>query len=167
VIPYGLNGDLPSLYCVAAFAGCAHLPVMNVGVTIPAPCAGVGEDWFGVALSASDVLVHPEKGEAGFEVIKFRNSAYRFPSENGVAILTGSVQVAVGAARGDGAASLSMSQDCHRAHQNSGDCDKPKHPGTRPTTQPHDVTSLCQLIALGVPNDDGGTTERMLLNHRG
>jgi len=167
VIPYGLNGDLPSLHRVAAFAGCTHLPVMNIGVTVATPGPGVRKNRFRVTLRASYVLVHPEKGEAGFEVIKFRNSAYRFPSENGVAILTGSVQVAVGAARGDGAASLSMSQDCHRAHQNSGDCDKPKHPGTRPTTQPHDVTSLCQLIALGVPNDDGGTTERMLLNHRG
>ena len=99
VIPDGLNRHLPALHVVATFAVCTHLPVMDVGVTIPAPGAGIGKNRFRVTLRARQVFVHTQQREAGFTVIKFRNSAYRFPSENGVAILARAVQVGVRTAR--------------------------------------------------------------------
>lgn len=142
VIPNGLNRHLPTFHAVAAFAVCAHLPVMNVGVTVSAPCASVGKNRFRMALCARHVLVHTKERVGRLAVIKFRNGAYRFPSENGVAILAGNVQVSVGAARGDGAASLRVCQDCYRAHQNCGQSTNPKDHETRPTTTPHDATSL-------------------------
>lgn len=106
VIAHCLNRNLPPFHVVAAFAIRAHLPMMNVGVAIPAPRAGIGENRFRVTLSARYVLVHTQKREAGFSVIKFRNSADGFPSENGVAILAGNVQVTVGTAGRDGAPRL-------------------------------------------------------------
>ena len=146
VISNGLNGDLPPLHAVTAFTGCAHLPVMNVGVTIPAPRTCVGKDRFRMTLRARHVLVHPEKGVAGLAVIEFRNCAYRFPSENGVAILARNVQVAVGAARCDGAAGLCMREYDHCAGQKSGKSTNREDLGARPTTTPHDATSLARWL---------------------
>ena len=164
VIPYGLDRDLPPLHVVAALAICPHLPVMNVGVTIPAPGAGVGKNRFRVTLRARHVLVHPQKRKAGFSVVKFRNSAYRFPSENGVAILAGNVQVAMGTARRDGAASLCICQHCQHAHQNSGKSTNPERLGTRPTTTPHAATSqelVSKTLLRAKRGDSSGAEARI------
>ena len=89
VIPHRLNRNLPPLHVVAALAICTHLPVVNVGVAVTTLSAGVGKNRLGVTLRARHVLMHTQKRVGGFTVIKFRNSAYRFPSQNGVAILAG------------------------------------------------------------------------------
>jgi len=119
VIPHGLNCDLPALHVVTALAVCSHLPVMEIGVAVPALRAGVGENRFRVTLRAREVLVHSRKGKAGFSMIKFRNSAYRFPSENRVAILAANVQIAVRTARCGRAASLRICKHCRSAQQES------------------------------------------------
>ena len=99
VISDGLHRNLPAFDRVAAFAVCTHLAAMNVGVAIGTPRAGVSKDWFHVALRASHVFVQTKQWVRCFAVIKFRNSPYRFPSEDGVAVLAGDVQAAVRTAR--------------------------------------------------------------------
>lgn len=89
---------------------------MDVGVAVAALCAGIGKNQLRVTLGARHARVHAEKRVAGFAVIKFWNSAYRFPSENGVAILARNIQVAVGTARRDGAASLRIREHSRRAY---------------------------------------------------
>lgn len=153
VIPHGLNRDLPALHGVAAFAICAHLAVMNVSVTIPASRAGVGKDRLRVTLGAGHVFMHPQKRVAGFAVIKFRNRAYRFPPKDGVAILAGDIQVAVGTARRGRATSLRTRLHDRYAQQHSGKGTNPGQPETPPPTTPHAATSLTQLVALALPND--------------
>jgi len=138
MISHRLNRNLPPLHGVAALAICTHLPVMNVGVAVTAPGAGVGKNRLGVTLGARHVLVHPEKRVAGFTVIKFGNRAYRFPSQNGVAILAGNVQVAVRTARRGRATGLRS----RCAHQHSDQGAHPEHPETPPTTTLHAATSL-------------------------
>jgi len=141
MIAYGLNRDLPALHVVAALAVCAHLPVMDVGVAVTASGAGVGKNRLRVTLRARHVLVHAEKREAGFSVIKFWNSAYRFPSQNGVAILAGNVQIAVGTAGGGGVARLRVCRHCRRARQHSKESANPDYPKTRSAKTPHCITS--------------------------
>lgn len=67
-----LQQDAPALYSVALFAIRAHLPAMNVCVTVGAVYSGIGENHLGVTLRAGNVLVHPTQRVAGFVVIKFR-----------------------------------------------------------------------------------------------
>ena len=120
VIPHRLNCHPPPLHVVAALAIRAHLAVVDIRVTIPAPRAGIGKNRLGVTLRARHVLVHAAQRVAGFGVIEFRNSAYRFPSKNGMAILARNIQVTVRTARGDGAASLRSHFHGHVADNNSG-----------------------------------------------
>ena len=144
VIPHRLNRNLPPLHFVAAFAICTHLPVMNVGVAVTAPCARIGKNRLGVTLGARHILMHTQKRVAGFTVIKFRNSAYRFPAQNGVAILARNIQVAVGAPRGSRAAGLRRRLHDRCAHQHAGQGVHPEHPETPPTTTLHAATSLAR-----------------------
>jgi hypothetical protein len=93
-----LSLDGPSANRVALLAIGAQFAAMNVGVAFGAQVADVGEDWFGVALRAGNVLVQTTQREARRVVIKFRNSSDRLPSVERVAILAGNVQRAMRAA---------------------------------------------------------------------
>lgn len=87
VILYLLYGDVPALHGVALGAVCAHLALVNIGVTILAVFPYVGEDRLDVALDALHFFVHPAQGIFGFVVVKFRNGADGLPTGSSVAVL--------------------------------------------------------------------------------
>jgi len=91
--------NLPSVDGVTLFAIGPKLALVNVGMTVGAFLADVGEDRLNVALSASDVLMHAAERVAGLAVIKLGNVADGFPSTLCVAILTGDIQRAMRAPR--------------------------------------------------------------------
>jgi len=94
-----LHCHLPSLDGVALFAVGSKLALVNVGMAIGTFLAHVSEDWLDVALSASHALMHAAQRVPRLAMIKLRNVADWFPSTEGVAILAGDIQRAVGAAR--------------------------------------------------------------------
>jgi len=75
-----LNRDIPTFYRVALLAICPHLPLVNVGVAIRALRSHIGKDQLGVALRATDALVHAAQGVLRGVVIKFGNGPERLPS---------------------------------------------------------------------------------------
>ena len=75
------NRHHPSLHGVAGLAIGSELALVNVGVTVGAFRAGVGENRLGVALSAAHALVKATQWIAGAIVIKFRDGANRFPAQ--------------------------------------------------------------------------------------
>jgi hypothetical protein len=85
----------PSFNGVTRLAIGAQLTFMNVGMAIGTLGAYVGEDGLGVASGAAYALVHAAQGIAGAIVVKFRNRAKRFPTQRGMTILTGQVQISV------------------------------------------------------------------------
>ena len=93
-----LDGNLPALDAVTLLAIGAELALVNVGVTVGALGRNVGKYRLGVALSASDFLVHATKRVTGLVVVELRNAADGFPAAEGMAILAGDVQVSVRAA---------------------------------------------------------------------
>src|SRR5690242_16504695 len=54
-----LNGDVPTLDGVALLATGAHLPAVNVSVTIRTLISDIRKNWLGVALGTGHALVHP------------------------------------------------------------------------------------------------------------
>ena len=57
VVLNGSHGYHPGFHVVTPLAARPHLPAVNIGVTICAPCACVGENWLKVTLPTSDASV--------------------------------------------------------------------------------------------------------------
>lgn len=91
-----IQGDIPTLYRVAAFTIGAELPAMNVGVAIGAVGTYVFEDEAGVALGAANLLVHAAEGVPGGVMVELGNRTNGLPTGIGVAVLAGNGQRAVG-----------------------------------------------------------------------
>ena len=91
--------DLPAPDGVAGFALGAHPGLVNVGVAVGALVADVGENHFGVASGAGDTFVQAAQREFRKVVVEFGDGADRLPAINGVAVLAGQIQIAVGAMR--------------------------------------------------------------------
>jgi hypothetical protein len=72
-----------------------HCSFVNVGVAIGASGSYVGKDRLGVTLGASHIVVHPAQRIFGLVVVKFRDRADGLPSDRGVAVLAGNVQISV------------------------------------------------------------------------
>ena len=82
-------GDLPAQNGVTLRAVCSHFPLMDIGVTILASFAHVGEYRLGVTLDASHFFMHTAQGILGLAVVKFRNGADGLPRCGRVAVLAG------------------------------------------------------------------------------
>ncbi len=95
MLPHRLEKDAPALYRVTLLAVRAHLATVNVGVTVRAVRARIGEHHLGVALGASHILVQAAQGIAGLVVIELGNCPDRLPPHRGVAVLTRDAQVAM------------------------------------------------------------------------
>lgn len=65
VIANRIQGDIPPLDTVAAFAIRAELPAMDVGVAIGTVRAHILEDEAGMTLRATHLLVHAAQGITG------------------------------------------------------------------------------------------------------
>lgn len=91
--------NAPALYAVAVLAIGAHLPAMDVSVTIGARMANVGEQQLGVALRACHARVHAAQRVPSTVVIELRQVADGFPRRERVAVLAGLCQRAVRASR--------------------------------------------------------------------
>lgn len=87
VIAYCFQGNVPPLHGVATFAIGTELSAMNVGVAISASFTYVLENEAGVALGASNLLVHAAQGVAGLVVIEFRIGSDGLPTGVGVTVL--------------------------------------------------------------------------------
>jgi hypothetical protein len=86
-----LHRDLPPLYAMALFAGRSKLTLVDIGMAIGALLAYVCEYRLGVALRATDPLVHSAQRKSGLVVVELRNIADRLPSAQGVAVLAGNI----------------------------------------------------------------------------
>lgn len=96
-----LNGDLPAFDRVALFAFGAQLPAMNISVAVSAGVADIGEDHFGVALSAGGQRrVQAAQGVAGFVVIEIRHRTNWLPTHARMARLAREAEIAVRASCG-------------------------------------------------------------------
>ena len=87
-----LDRDLPSEDSMALGAVLAELSAMNVGVTIGAVLANVGENRLGMASRAGYFFVHAAKRVARGVVVEFGNGANGDPAGVGVAIFTGNIE---------------------------------------------------------------------------
>jgi len=87
--------DFPSADGVATLASGAHLAAMDIRVAICAFRADIAEYHLGVTPGAGHALVHTAQRKLRQVVIKFRNGADRLPSIDGMAVLTGQVEIAV------------------------------------------------------------------------
>ena len=121
-----LQGNRPAAHVVTTLAVGAHLAAMDVGMTVSASCAGVGEHHLGMASGARYTLVRSDQGIAGLVVIEFRNGSYRFPADRGMAVLTGDLQSAMRAPRGGIILPLSQSGGC-RQDQERQNCARAKY----------------------------------------
>lgn len=95
-----LHRNPPPFHAVAVFAARSKLAAMYIGVAVRAFRARIAEHQVGVALAAGHSFVHSAQGKLGLVVIKLGNIANRLPGGEGVAVLAGEIQVAVGTARG-------------------------------------------------------------------
>jgi hypothetical protein len=86
VIFYLLDGIVPALNGVALRAVGAHLPLVNVNVTILAVLPYVGEHGLDVALRALHFFVHAAQGVLGLVVVKLWNGSDGAPACCGVAV---------------------------------------------------------------------------------
>ena len=128
--------------------------MVNVGVAVAAPCPHISEGRLGVTLRATDVLVHAKQGIGSLAVIKLRNGANGFPSENSVTVLAGDVEIAVRAARDGCGTSLRNRRRC------SGNPSNEQHAGEHQpdgplSTKLHVATSPSGEEAICVPIDEG------------
>ena len=94
-----LGDQAPAFYRVTLFAVRAHLPAMNVSVTIGAVGSHVRENWLGVALGTGNPLVLAAKWVFSRVVIKLGNRSDGLPSHRGVAVLARNAEAAVRASR--------------------------------------------------------------------
>jgi hypothetical protein len=110
VIFYLLDGIVPALNGVALRTVGAHLPLVNVGVTILTVLPYVSEHGLDVALRALHFFVHAAQGVLGFVVVKLRNGADGAPACRGVTVFARNGQ---GAMRTS--SSLPLGQGCRRS----------------------------------------------------
>lgn len=94
-----LNRNLPPAHRMARLAVRSQLPLVNISVAVLAALAHIGKYRLHVALRASHRLVHAAQRVASLIVVEFWNRADRLPSGCRVTVLTGSIQIAVGAMR--------------------------------------------------------------------
>src|SRR5271157_489272 len=92
-----LYGYSPSQHGVTLLAVCPQLAPMNVGVAVLAAWAHVAEHRLHMALRTRHILVHTPQRLTGLVVIEFRNGADRLPALRSVTVLTGNIQIAMGA----------------------------------------------------------------------
>jgi len=119
VFPGSLRNNAPTFHRVTLLAARAHLPAVEVCMTVGAVCPYVGEDRLGMALRAGNTLVQTAQRVLGCVVIEFRNRPNGLPPHRGMTILAGNAQAAVRTTR-HGLARLTVSL---------------RHKGTR--RQPH------------------------------
>ena len=84
-----LDSDIPALHSVTFGAARAHLPLVNIGMTVLAILSYVGENRFDVALRALHFFMHATEGILGFVVIEFCVRANGPPAGGGVAVFAG------------------------------------------------------------------------------
>lgn len=94
-----LDGNMPTLYGMALFAVGAHLPLVNVRVTIRALGTHIGEHHLGVALGASHALMHSAQRVLGGVVVELRDGADGLPAAQRVTVLAGNAEASVGTSR--------------------------------------------------------------------
>jgi hypothetical protein len=99
VILYLLDRNAPSLHGMALSAIRAHLPLVDIGVTVLTLLASVSKHRLDVALRALNFFVHAAQRILRFVVVELRNTADGAPSTGGVAVFAGDLQGAVGASR--------------------------------------------------------------------
>lgn len=90
-----LSGLIPAVDGMALRAIGAHLPAVNVRVTIGAILGDVYEDWLDVALNAVHLFVQAAKRVLRFVVIKFGDRTDGAPASSGVAVFARNVQRSV------------------------------------------------------------------------
>lgn len=93
------NGDFPAAHGMTVFASAGHFAAVDVGVAVGALAADVGEDHLGVTVHAVDVFVQAAQRKLGLVVVELGNRSDGLPPVHGVTVLTGDIQIAVGAAR--------------------------------------------------------------------
>lgn len=93
------DGDLPPADGMAVLAGGAHAALVEVGMATGAIVADIGEHHLGMASGAGDAFVHSSEWKARLAVVELGHGTDRFPAIDGVAVLTGKIQIAVRAAR--------------------------------------------------------------------
>lgn len=91
------DGNLPAFHGVAFVAFGAHLPAMDIRVTLGTLVADIREDQLAVALRTAYGGMHAAKGIGSLVVVEVRNGADRLPAQTGVTSLAGDGQIAVGA----------------------------------------------------------------------
>jgi len=84
-----LDSDIPTLHSVTFGAARAHLPLVNIGMTVLAILSYVGENRFDVALRALHFFMHATQWILGLAVIKFCVRADGPPAGGGVAVFAG------------------------------------------------------------------------------
>lgn len=95
VLLHLLDRNRPAPHRVALFAVRAKLPFVNIGVAILATLSHIREDRLHVALGTGHRLVHSSQRIFGLIVIELGNGANRPPGICRVAILAGSIEIAV------------------------------------------------------------------------
>lgn len=86
-----LHRDLPSPDCVALFAVCAELPLVNVGVTISTFHSNIREYRLGMTRRTRHLFMQTAQRKTRLVVVKFGDAADRFPSAEGVTVLASDV----------------------------------------------------------------------------
>jgi len=81
------NVRLPTLHRVAGFAIRAHLPAMNIRMTICALRSDIRENWLRVTLRTGHIRVHAAQRVLCLVVIEFGDRADRLPSRLRVTVL--------------------------------------------------------------------------------
>lgn len=117
VVLHRTNRDIPSFHRMAALAACSHLAAVDVGVAVGASRARVSEHRLGMASRAGDVFMSADQRIARAIVVELRHGAYRFPTDRGMAVLAGDIQIAVWAARDTGVLTL-CACTAHNGQQN-------------------------------------------------
>ena len=93
-----VNRDLPPCIAVAKITLCPVFAPVNIGVTILALLAGVGEDQVVVAVAAAYLGVQAAQCESRLAMIELRNGPDRRPPFGGMAILARNIQLSMRAA---------------------------------------------------------------------
>lgn len=96
MVLYGLKRSLPALYRMTIRTIGTKLATMNIRVAVGTLRTDILENHAGMALIATDVLMHATQGITGQVVIKFGIRTYWFPTRIGVAVSAWSGKRAMG-----------------------------------------------------------------------
>jgi len=83
----GRKADLPTAHCMTLRAIRAKFSEVNVGVTVRAVLAHIGEHFLHMALCAGNFFVHTAQGITGFIVVEFRIGTDGPPPRVNVAVV--------------------------------------------------------------------------------